>query len=424
VAAAASVVFLLAASLAACGGGESGPPTLSWYINPDNGGQETLAKKCTDQAGGRYRVKTSGLPTDASAQREQLVRRLAANDSSIDLMSLDPPFVPEFAAAGFLRPFTEQEAGAFTDGVLDAPIESAQWNGQLVAAPFWANTQLLWFRKSVARQAGVDPTAESFTWDQMIQAAQQTGKRVDEQGARYEGYMVWVNAMVASAGGKILENPEAGADVQTAIDSPAGQKAAEIINKVATSVANPSLSTAIEEDARSSFQGDSGGFMLNWPYILSAARGQVEDGSLEQAVLDDIGWARYPRIDASQPSAPPLGGIHLGIGAFGKHQDLAVEAARCITSVESMKAYMLSEGNPAARGVVFDDPEVKKQYPNADLIRQSINDATPRPLTPYYTDVSTAIQRVWHPPASVQPNSTPKESADFIADVLKDKSLL
>ena len=38
----------------------------------------------------------------------------------------------------------------------------------------------------------------------------------------------------------------------------------------------------------------------------------------------------------------------------------------------------------------------------ADLIRESINDAGPRPITPYYGDVSTSVQRTWHPPEGVQ----------------------
>jgi len=57
-------------------------------------------------------------------------------------------------------------------------------------------------------------------------------------------------------------------------------------------------------------------FMLNWPYVLAAARGAAEEGSLPQAVVDDFGWARYPRVYPDQPSAPPLGGANLGIGAY------------------------------------------------------------------------------------------------------------
>jgi multiple sugar transport system substrate-binding protein len=60
----------------------------------------------------------------------------------------------------------------------------------------------------------------------------------------------------------------------------------------------------------------------------------------------------------------------------------------------------------------------------AGLIRDSINAAAPRPITPYYTDVSGAIQSRWHPPASVNPNSTPRESATFVHQVLRDQRLL
>ena len=422
---AAVALLVLASVMAACGGGGSGVPTLNWYINPDNGGQAELAAKCTAASNGAYRIQTSVLPNDATSQREQLVRRLAAKDASIDLMSLDPPFIPEFAEAGFLRTFTEAEARELTAGVLSGPIESSTWNGKLVAAPFWANTQLLWYRKSVAQKAGIDPARQPVTWDQIIKAASDTGTTVGVQGKLYEGYMVWISALVSSAGGKILENPEAGKNVTPAIDSEAGRKAAAVVQQLGRSrAADPALSTSDEESARSTFQGPTGAFMVNWAYVYGAAQEAVAAGSLEQSVLDDIGWARYPRVDANTPSRPPLGGINLGVGAFGKHQDLAVQAVRCIASLESQTEYMVKSKNPGARAAVYDNAEVRRIFPMADDIRQSINDAAPRPKTPYYTDVSTAVQRSFHPQAAVDPARTPARAGRLIVDVLKDKVLL
>lgn len=415
--------FLLGSVLAACGEASS-LPTLNWYINPDNGGQRLLAEKCAERSNGAYAIEVSVLPNDATAQREQLVRRLAAQDASIDLMSLDPPFIPEFASAGFLRPFTDDEAIEFTDGVLEGPIDSAFWDGELVAAPFWANTQLLWYRKSVAERAGVDPESADVTWEQLISGAEEAGALMGIQGNRYEGYMVLVSALVSSAGGEILENPEAGKDVRPAIDSEAGRRAAEVISALAASGArDPAISTSDEEAARAAFQGGRGGFMVNWPYVYGAAQEAVEAGSLEQSVLDDIGWARYPQVDAGLASRPPLGGINLGIGAFSEHHDHALDAVRCITSLESQIEYMVGAKNPGARAAVYDDPEVREIFPMADLIRESIGAAAPRPKTPYYTDVSTAVVRSFHPPASVNQN-TPRRAAELIVDVLNDRVLL
>ncbi|HZQ76046.1 MAG TPA: extracellular solute-binding protein [Acidimicrobiia bacterium] len=420
------VVALLAGLVGACGGGGGrAVPALGWYVNPDNGGQAELAAACTAASGGRYRITVSTLPNDASGQREQLVRRLAAKDRSIALMSLDPPFVAEFADAGFLRPFTPGESAGLTAGVLGGAVDAATWQGRLVAAPFWANTQLLWFRKSAAARSGLDPAAGPVTWDDVIGAAERTGATVEVQGGRYEGYMVLISALVASAGGVVLEHPEAGRDAKPALDSPSGHRAAGIIARLAHSrAADPGLATADEESGRAAFQGDRGGFMANWAYVYGAASEAVASGALGRAVLDDIAWARWPRVDAGRPSRPPLGGIDLGVSAYTRHPALAVDAVRCLTTADSQRRYMLKSKNPAARASVYDEPEVRKAFPMADLIRESIGDAGPRPKTPYYTDVSAAVTRTFHPPASVNPATTPAAADRLVRGVLHDRVLL
>ena len=424
------VIAVLAVAVAALGACSSeddgGSVALTWYINPDNGGQRTLAAECSDASEGAYRITTQILPNEADAQREQLVRRLAAGDTSVDLMSLDPPFVAEFANAGYLEPITdEQDVADLTEGVLEGPLETASWDGQLVATPFWANTQLLWFRKSVAAAAGVDPTAEDFTWAQMIDAAESQQKRIGVQARRYEGYMVWINSLVSSGGGEIVTDTEAGVDAVPSMASPAGDAAADVVGRLARSSAAPGdMATAGEEESRSLFQGDSGSFMVNWPYVYGAAKAAVEDGSLDPAVFEDIGWARYPRVDAGRPSSPPLGGINLAIGAFSEHPDEALDAVKCITSVENNAQYMVESGNSAARSGAYDDPEVRETFPMADLIRESINDAAPRPITPYYGDVSTSVQRTWHPATSVRAPRTPERTDTYMYEVLHGERLL
>jgi multiple sugar transport system substrate-binding protein len=420
----AAAIALVAAGCSS--GGAGGVAQLTWYINPDNGGQARLAKKCSARSDGAYRISIQTLPNEADAQREQLVRRLAAQDSSVDLMSLDPPFVAEFANAGYLRPITDPaDVAQLTDGVLDAPLKTATWKGKLVATPFWANTQLLWYRKSVAQAAGVDPSAPGFTWDEMIRAAESQHKKIGVQARRYEGYMVWINALVASAGGQILTHAGRGDHATPTVDSPAGRAAAKVIDELAHSSAAPNdMSTASEEEARSLFQGDSGGFMVNWPYVYGAAKSAVDEGALDQSVVDDIGWARYPETLKGTESKPPLGGIDLGIGAFTDHPAEALAAVKCITSAESGAQYMVDAGNPAARAAAYDDPKVLEAFPMAALIRDSIATAGPRPITPYYGDVSNSVQRVWHPPRSVNPKRTPKETDSFMKDVLRGDRLL
>src|SRR5690606_18593115 len=227
---------------------------------------------------------------------------------------------------------------------------------------------------------------------------------------------VLINSLVASAGGAILVDPEPGRDAVPAIDSPAGRAAARIIRRLAHSPAAPAaLGNADEGVTQAGFRSPGGGFMTNWPFVYTA-----EDGN---PIQQDFGWSRWPAVEPGRPSAPPLGGIHLAIGAFTEHAELAVEAVACLTSPESQRAYMLGEGLLATIESVYDDPEIRQAFPMADLLREALDEAAPRPITPYYPDVTAVIQRTWHPPSSVS-EETPAQTARLIVDVLHDRKLL
>lgn len=421
----ATAVALASMGLVACQG-ESGPPVLTWYTNPDAGGQERIAQACTDAAGGAYVIETAGLPREASAQRDQLARRLAAQDSSIDLMSLDPPFIPEFANAGFLAPMPEDLAQRVSEGVVEGALAGATWEDTLVTVPFWANTQLLWYRTSVAQEAGLDPSAQPVTWDQLIEAAASTDTYLGVQGTRAESLTVWINALVESAGGHIIEDPSAeAADVAIALDTDAGREAARIMSEIGRQgLGGPGLPTADENATFSIFQGDSGSFMVNWPFVWPAMQSAVEAGQLDQGVLDDVGWAMYPATVEGEDPRPPYGGINLGVGAFSAHPDLAYAAAECIADPAHQAEYFISDGNPPSAAAAYDDPEVQEAFPMADLIRQSLEQAAPRPQTPYYNEVSGGLQQTWHPPSAVDPDSTPARAGELITAVLRGEQLL
>jgi multiple sugar transport system substrate-binding protein len=423
--AAAAVVALATAGLAGCGGDSGGPPTMTWYINPDSGGQVEIANRCTEAAGGRYRIEVAQLPRESSEQRQQLVRRLAAHDSSIDLMSLDPPYIPEFAEAGFLATVPDDVASRVSEGVVESALQGSTWRDELVAIPFWANTQLLWYRKSVVEAAGLD-MSQPVTWSQLIQAAQGQGKQLGVQGIRAEALTVWINALVESAGGSVIANPavDSPKDIELGLADEPAVMAAEVIRGVADArVGGPALSTSGEDANVIAFEGDDAGFMVNWPFVWPRALSGVEGGTLDASVPEDYGWTLYPRIVEGEPSAPPYGGINIGIGAFSEHPDFAFEAAECATSEENQAYYFVTNGNPASKASVYDDPQVVEEFPMAPVILQSLEQAAPRPQTPYYSEVSESLQRVYHPPSSVTPD-TGREAADLIQAVLAKEELL
>ena len=190
------------------------------------------------------------------------------------------------------------------------------------------------------------------------------------------------------------------------------------------SVAGPGFSTASEDENSEAFQGGEAMFSPIWPFIWGKVKSAVEDGSVPASVPADYGWALYPRTDPARPSAPPYGGINLGVGAFSANPELAYRAIECIVSEENQKQYFLTNGNPAAKEAVFSDPEVLREFPMAPVIEQSLQQAKPRPQTPYYSEVSESVQRTYHPPGDIDPRTVGPATAELIRAVMAKEELL
>ena len=172
------LLAVLAAVAVGCGvGGDeggSGARAINWYAFNEPGGSYDMAvANCNTQANGRYTINYVKLPNIADQQRELLVRRLAAEDDSIDLASLDVIWTAEFAQAEWILPWEGQRREAATEGKLDGPLETVDYQGKVWAIPHTSNTQLLWYRKD-----RVDAPPDDFTWDEMIDDAVDKGTAV------------------------------------------------------------------------------------------------------------------------------------------------------------------------------------------------------------------------------------------------------
>ncbi|HXH77630.1 MAG TPA: extracellular solute-binding protein [Nocardioides sp.] len=413
-AAPAGALCLASGILAGCSGSDSGKPELVWYTNPDAGGQEAVAEACSTDD---YSISVQVLPQDASQQRIQLARRLAAGDPAIDLMSLDPPFTAEFANAGYLAEIPQEMQDKFREQAFESAAEAATWEDELVVAPFWSNVQVLWYRKSFVEKAGLD-MEQDVTWEQIITAASENDGKIGVQANKYEGYSVWINALISGAGGDIASETDAGAEAKIDIASDAGKEAARVIKMLADSEAAPSdLSVSNEGTAGTTFGGDQGSFLVNWTYIW----GNYGEERLE----DDIGFARYPQTVEGEESRPPYGGIGIGVSSASDNEEEAIAALECLTSPESQGLNAELTGNMPSSEAGYEEQAVKDLFPPEliALFKESLDAAAPRTVSPYWSDISSAIQSTWHPPSGVD-EETPEKSRDFIEDVLKGGSLL
>lgn len=416
-------VFVLAGLFGAgCSSPETEVPRLQWYVFQEpSGAFSDAADSCSRASDGAYRIHLAPLPADADQQREQLVRRLAAEDSDIDLIGMDVIWTAEFAQAGWVLPWPEEEARQVTDGRLEAAVASGSYRGRLWAAPFTTNAQLLWYRTDRVPR----PPA---TWDEMIDMAERLGDtgRIEAQGERYEGLTVFFLSLLASAGGRVLDEGGAaggtspGEDTaKVALPSQPTLEALRIMHRLATSsAADQSLESARENQSRLAFETGKASFMVNYTFVWPSARENAPE------VAAHMGWARWPGVVPGRPSRVTIGGINLGVGAFSRHSGLAFRAAACLASPANQRKAAARGGLPPTTLALYDDPEVRRTFPFADLLRETLKDAVQRPQTPLYSDISLAISRTLHPLTSIQPRSTLARLRKAVERALRSEGLL
>jgi len=387
-----ALIAVLAAALAgavlsACGGSSGGPPQLTFFVAIQPGGTiEATAERCTKEAGGKYTIKPELLPNDATQAREQLVRRLGAKDSSIDIIGLDVILTSEFANAGWIEQWTGKFKIEASEHVFSSVLKTATFENKLYAAPFNTNTQLLWYRKDLVPKP-------PETWDEMIEMAEELPEadQIQVQAERYEGYTVWVNALIESAGTHILAGPE-----EVELAQKPTEEALEVIGKLAhSSAASPNLPTSNEDSARLAFEAGEAAFMTNYTFAFASAKENAPE------INEVMGAAPFPRVNEN-PAKPPLGGFNLAVSAYSSHKKEAFEAAACLSGEKSELTATELDGLPPSHENLYTNPVVEKAYPGfAGLVKESVEAAGARPVTPAYQDVTSALQRTLHPPESI-----------------------
>ena len=373
---------------------------------------ERVVERCNAEADGRYTIVLHVLPRDANGQREQLVRRLAARDDAMDILGLDVTWTAEFAEAGWILEWTGDDLRAAREGVLPGPLATTTWEGRTYAATANTNVQLLWYRTDLVPE----PPA---TWDEMIAVAEDLRAAGEPHviaftGAQYEGLVVGFNTLLASYGGRLVSE-----DGATAVVDERTVRALEMLRRFATSAgASAALSNAREAEAQAQMESGFAAFELNWPYVWAAMRQNNPE------MAEHFAFARYPSVVPGQPARVTPGGLNYAVSAYSRYPDEAREAILCLRDAESQEFLALNAGTPPSIESLYGDPELREAYPMLDVIRDELENAVPRPKTPFYQNISTIVAAALSPPAEIEPREVAEELRRQVQAALESRGVL
>ncbi|NYE96146.1 multiple sugar transport system substrate-binding protein [Psychromicrobium silvestre] len=387
-------VGILAISLTACGGGSSSTSTggglsgdaannlddrgpITYVQGKDN---SNVAQPIVDKWNAAHpdqKVTLKEQTDKADQQHDDLVQNLQTKNVNYDVMSVDVVWTAEFAAKGWLQPLKDKMA-LDTAGMLPATVKAGTYNGTLYAAPQNSDGALLYYRKDLV------PTAPKTWADMMSMCSIAKAKGIDcyaGQYAQYEGLTVNASEAINSTGGQVI-----GDDGKVAIDS---DKAKAGLQNLVTAYKDGNIPTQAityqEEQGRQSFEDGKLLFMRNWPYVYNLAKTDATS-----KVKDTFGIAPIP--GESGPGASTLGGHQLGISVYSKHKATALDFVKFVTSSEIQKFYALQGSLAPVLSALYDDSELTAKLAYLPVLKTSIENAVPRPVTPFYPAVTKAIQ--------------------------------
>ncbi len=375
--------------LEACGGtsnstGGNGQTTSVIWLNGHDasGTYKALTDTFNKQNNGVHVTYTDG-PSDTGQLLTIFTTMLRARSSSYDIMSMDIIWPPEFGANGWTAPIsTTQWPTSERANYLPGPIQGCTYNGQLWAAPLFTDAGLLYYRTDLV------PTPPT-TWADMVTMSKAVEPSKVKygylwQGAQYEGLVCDFVEVLYGYGGNVLDpnNPK-----NVTVNSAEAQQAlTEMVSWVGT-ISPAAVTTFKEEDARNSWQNGDSAFMRNWPYAYSLGQ---DPASSKIVGKYDV----HPLLYGGSGTAghSNIGGWQLGINAYSKVPDAAWTFIHYMLSSASQKFIAMNASELATLESVYSDADVLAKVPFFAKMPNILKTALPRPVSPFYPDVSNAIQ--------------------------------
>jgi multiple sugar transport system substrate-binding protein len=318
-------------------------------------------------------AKLVEFPASADEQRNQFIQRQQAKSGDCDVFSSDVIWTAEFASQKWLYDMTPYVEKSKSD-YIPATLESVHYDGKYWGSPETTDAALLYYRSDKV-------TTPPSTWQEVYSQAQSKGGIVF-QGAPYEGLTCDWLELAFGAGGEVLS-----ADGKKAvIDSPENVKATQAMADVIKNGGAPkAVTTYMEPESLAAFQTGKYAFMRNWPYAFALnEKAPKVKGKFKVAPL--------PTFEGGK-AASILGGHNSVISVYSKNPGGALAMVDFIHSKEIQVLYASKYSLAPTTSTAYDDPAVKKALPFAAELKQAVEQARARPVSPVYPQISQAIYK-------------------------------
>ncbi|MFT4234428.1 MAG: ABC transporter substrate-binding protein [Microbacterium sp.] len=311
------------------------------------------------------------LGPDTDKARTAAVQRLEGGSDECDVYLTDVTWTAEWASQGWLYDQTElvSEIG---DGILPSVLATTEYGGKNWGTPFYTNAALILYNS--------DLVDAPDTWTGLFEEAEKDpANKIFLQLKPYEGLTVGFLEFLYSAGGGVLDD-----DGNVIIDSDQTRTVLQFLKDGLDNGAIDKASLTYDEAATMlAFQAGDGAYERNWPNAYVSAQ--------TAGMTDNLGVAALPAFDESTKPDGVLGGWNFAVPLATKNPGGAVAFIKYASGEEFQKQMMINNSQASVRGDVYSDADVQAAIPFASTLLDSVEAAQPRPTSPVYAQISSAI---------------------------------
>lgn len=389
------------------GGDAQGTGPITFVAGKDTSGKYPKVIEKWNAAHPNEKVSMIELPEAADAQRSGFVTNLQAKGDKYDVLGIDVVWTAEFAKSGWL---VELDQSQFQLAQMLKPaVDTGMFEGKLWAVPYDTNGGLLFYRKDILDKAGKEPPKTFEELKALCPLAQQNNMDCYAgQFFKYEGLTVNFAEAVQAAGGEIMTDN----GTKVALGAPAVQGLSVLADGFKQGEIPKQAITYKEQESQRAFVSGKLMFLRNWPYVYALA---AKDEPANK-VRGKFGVAPLPGITG--PGSSSLGGLNFAVSAYSKRQKTAIEFVKFATSQENAKEMVLLTGNAPAWTDLYNDPELVEKYAHLPILLEGLQQAKPRPVTPYYQEVTSAIQEDAY--AALQGQKSPDQAVNDLTTKLNE----
>jgi len=332
-------------------------------------------------------VEVGGATSDA--QQQYLSTVLSSKDSVLDVILIDVIRPAQWAAQGWAEPL-DAYLGADKPKVvgqyLKAYADADQVGGKLMALPYFADAQFLYYRKDLLEKYK-RPVPK--TWDELMETARIVMD--GEKNPQLQGFSTAGSPIEGTVCTYLVPlwgmNSDLTANGKLNLDAPQARQPFQLYGRMKQAGVLPKNIAEIPTDRiRIDMQGGNVLFAMTWSYVWNRL-----ENDADSKVKGKIGVTTLPH-DPGGKSATCIGGWQLAVSAYSKNKAEAVKFARWLSSPEVSKMQAIMASHMPVFPAVYKDPEVLKANPWFADALPVVESAKSRPVSAQYPQVSDVIR--------------------------------